>query len=295
MNILIACLSFEYLTGMEMYMYELSRELEKRGHAVTIVSRIGGGEITERARQNGVRTFIYSNYPAGQNYDILHLNEMEPAIFALQHHPRTPAISTVHSQYPCENPYLDHRVFRYVCIRPEIQAKIVAVEKIPIEQTLVIYNGIDIERFNKNFTATPRARKVVVFPGTIHDLRRPAIWHLARRAIAEDFDAVFVGNVYDKNYPRLYPKHKNVYYYRAEWDVEKYYHHSDETAGILLGRTTIEGWACGLPGWIYDVDLKGNIRSVALYQPPADMEPFDIKAVTTKYERLYAAAIEAKK
>ena len=51
----------------------------------------------------------------------------------------------------------------------------------------------------------------------------------------------------------------NVKHFGPTLDVDKYIHKCSETAGILLGRTTIEGWMCGKDGWIYDVDKNGNI------------------------------------
>ena len=44
-------------------------------------------------------------------------------------------------------------------------------------------------------------------------------------------------------------------------EIEKFVKECDETAGILLGRTTIEGWMCGKPSWIYKVDSGGFILS----------------------------------
>ena len=47
-----------------------------------------------------------------------------------------------------------------------------------------------------------------------------------------------------------------------------------ETAGIQLGRTTIEGWVAGKPGWIYKVDDQGNILDIQFHEPPADVEKY---------------------
>jgi len=44
-----------------------------------------------------------------------------------------------------------------------------------------------------------------------------------------------------------------------------------ETAGILLGRRTIEGWLCEKPGWIYNVDENGYILNKEKYNLPEDI------------------------
>ena len=41
-----------------------------------------------------------------------------------------------------------------------------------------------------------------------------------------------------------------------------------------MGRTTIEGWMCGKPGWIYKVDSGGFILSKEKLDPPVDLEKF---------------------
>jgi hypothetical protein len=69
----------------------------------------------------------------------------------------------------------------------------------------------------------------------------------------------------------------HVKYFDSTYDVEPFVKNCKETAGILLGRTTIEGWLCGKPGWIYDVDGSGNIRGKILYQVPDDINKFDSK------------------
>ena len=62
------------------------------------------------------------------------------------------------------------------------------------------------------------------------------------------------------------------------------------TAGILLGRTTIEGWLCGKPGLIYDIDESGEIKSKKLHNPPEDINKFSSKIIVdeiiSKYETI---------
>jgi hypothetical protein len=70
-------------------------------------------------------------------------------------------------------------------------------------------------------------------------------------------------------------------------EVDKYIHKCSETAGILLGRTTIEGWMCGKPGWIYDVDDKGNVINKQLHNVPSDIEKFYSMNVANKIKEEY--------
>ena len=67
-------------------------------------------------------------------------------------------------------------------------------------------------------------------------------------------------------------KENHIKHFNATWNVEKYVKNCKETAGIMLGRTTIEGWMCGKGGWIYEVDSNGNIVKKEFHNPPADSE-----------------------
>ena len=94
MRILIAVVNFRFLTGAELYVYELSRSLAARGHEVTVVSQTGG-EIAERARAHGVRVCSYRELPADAGFDVMHVQELRPARWAMNRFPDTPAIATV--------------------------------------------------------------------------------------------------------------------------------------------------------------------------------------------------------
>jgi hypothetical protein len=82
-------------------------------------------------------------------------------------------------------------------------------------------------------------------------------------------------------------ENKNVKYFKSTYDIENFIHNSDETAGILLGRTTIEGWMCNKPGWIYNVDNMGNIISKELFNTPEDMDKFKSSNVSKIIKQTY--------
>ena len=67
-------------------------------------------------------------------------------------------------------------------------------------------------------------------------------------------------------------KENHIKHFNATWNIEKFVKNCKETAGIMLGRTTIEGWMCGKGGWIYNVDSKGDITEKEFYDPPFDSE-----------------------
>jgi hypothetical protein len=86
------------------------------------------------------------------------------------------------------------------------------------------------------------------------------------------------------NYIKSYD---HVKYFESTYEIEKFVKNCSETAGVLLGRTTIEGWMCGKPGWIYNVDSSGNIIDKKLYEVPSDVEKYYSSNVSKKIKDSY--------
>jgi hypothetical protein len=84
----------------------------------------------------------------------------------------------------------------------------------------------------------------------------------------------------------------HVSYFPPTANVESFIHKCDETAGILLGRTTIEGWLCGKKGWIYNVDNQGEIISKELHDIPSDVERFKSENVAKEIIELYKSILD---
>jgi hypothetical protein len=84
----------------------------------------------------------------------------------------------------------------------------------------------------------------------------------------------------------------HVKYFEPTPNVEKYIQQCDITAGILLGRTTIEGWMCGKSGWIYDVDNTGNILSKELHEVPSDIDKFNSTNVAKETIKQYESILD---
>jgi len=298
LNILIGCLNFNDYTGSELYVYELARGYKKLGHNVTICSNIGG-EMVKKVKSLGIETFSFDEppgfkrsdgnimvnspngpvrIPQGQLYrvsdvkfDILHLNHKPVTEYFLNLYPNIPSICTIHSEViELEEPVISDRISHYICIRPEIQEYIVDRFNIPKEKTSVIYNPFDTDRF-KNYPQPKSDKKRVLFVGTIDYLREKSIIDLVEKTKNDNKELWVVGKK-RIDIPQLNNSH--VRYFPPTWKVEEYIKECHETAGILLGRTTIEGWLCGKPGWIYNVDNSGEIIDVSYNEPPNDIGKF---------------------
>jgi glycosyltransferase involved in cell wall biosynthesis len=315
LKVLLSCLFFKTFTGSEMYVYELARGLKKLNCDVTVLSDIDG-PLSKIAQQQGIKVLSFNNPPGYKlgdgkwsmntpqgiqtsqpnmmykisevNYDIIHTQHLPVTNQVCQMYPNIDKISTIHSEViELENPVLNDTIKKYICIRPEIQEHIVNKFNINKNNTEVIYNPIDCERFNTKNTSD---NNYVLFVGTLDYLRENAIKDLVEYSKSINKMLWLVGEN-KSNYLEDLLKHPHVRYYGATNKVETFVKNCSETAGILLGRTTIEGWMCGKPGWIYNVDESGYILNKERFDIPNDISKFNSLEVAKKIKEEYIKII----
>jgi glycosyltransferase involved in cell wall biosynthesis len=294
LKILFTCLSFKTLTGSELYVYQLAKSLKKMGHDVSVMSEIGG-PLTDMAKKDGIKVYSireplgyklgdgkwgFQNgeisqpnvlYPVGElMVDLIHTQHKPITEHICRLYPNVPKISTIHSEViDLENPYVHESIKKYIAIRPEIKDYLITEHSIPEEKIRVIYNPID----NTKFKSSTTSENYVLFVGTLDYLRKNTIFDLVEKTKEKGMKLVVVGE--DKSiYLNDLKSHSHVEYHPATWSVEKYVSKCKETAGIQLGRTTIEGWISGKPGWIYKVDDQGNILDIEYHEPPSDVDKY---------------------
>ena len=311
-RVLLSCLNFKNLTGSELYVFELAKELKKLNCSVTVLSQIGG-PLTEMAKKLGIKCLSFEeapgfkmgdgkwgfNGPNGSevskenamyrisdvNYDIIHMQHKPVAERMLQFYPELNKIYSIHSEViELENPIKDNTIKKYIAIRPEIKDYIVNNFEIPEEQVDIIYNPIDNDKFKPN--PSIKTENAVLFVGTIDYLRKETILDLMERTKEEGKELWLVGE--DKgNYLPFVLTEPHVKHFPPTWSVENFIYRCEETAGIQLGRTAIEGWLCGKPSWIYKVDSGGFILSKEKFNPPTDLEKYYTMNVAKQIKEEY--------
>ena len=311
LKVMLSCLFFKTFTGSEMYVYELARGLKKLNCDVTVLSDING-PLSKIAQQQGIKVLSFSdapgyklgdgkwslNTPQGSqpsqpnvmykvgevHYDIIHTQHLPVTNQMCQMYPNIDKISTIHSEViELENPVINESIKKYICIRPEIQDHIVNKFNVNKNMTEVIYNPIDGERFNTKNTSDDN---YVLFVGTLDYLRENTIKDLVEYSKSINKMLWLVGEN-KSNYLEDLLKRSHVKYYDATSKVESFVKNCSETAGILLGRTTIEGWMCGKPGWIYNVNESGEILNKERFDIPKDVNKFDSIEVAKKIKEEY--------
>lgn len=318
LKVLIGCLNFTNLTGSEIYVYELAKGLIKKGCDVTVVSTIGNpmvklaniagiktasiqeppgyklGDGSWLIKRDGVETVSRKNVLYNiqkTNFDIIHLNHKPITEHLLNLYPDVPAICTIHSEIiPVEEPVINENIKKYIAIRPVIKELLENKFEIPSDKIEIIYNLIDANRFKPS--KINKVKNRTLFVGTIDTLRKNMILDLVKTTKENGKELYIVGKNNDNYLEELINNNPHVSYFPPLFNVEKMVQECDETAGIMLGRTTIEGWMCGKKGWIYDVDSNGVILSKKLFDIPNDVNKFDSLNVVEKIMDEYIKIIE---
>lgn len=315
-KVLLSSLFFKNYTGSEMYVYELAKSLTKLNCDVTVLSDIDG-PLSRQSKQYGIKTIPFNeppgyklgdgkwglNTPEGfqttqpnmlykisdVDFDIVHVQHKPVTERILQLYPTLPKIATIHSEViDLEDPINDETILKYITIRPEIKDKITAVDGIDESKVEVIYNPIDENRFN---TKNTKDEGYILFVGTIDYLRENTIKDISNYAKENNRELWLVGEN-KSNYLNDLLTESHVKHFGPTSDVQRFVKNSHETAGILLGRTTIESWLCGKNSWIYNVDSSGIILNKELTTPPEDVDKFKSLEIAKKIKENYIDIIK---
>lgn len=325
MKVLLSCLNFNGYTGSELYIFELAKELIKNNCEVSICSNIGN-PLESIANKLGIKMYDLNepphfkrgdgkwgfNTPEGQkiskdgvlypispaDFDIIHTNHKPVTEHILKLYHGIPIVTTIHSEViALEHPVVDDRINKYIVIRPEISEYIQNYFNVPEGKTTVIYNPIDYKRFNGDNNKI-KGTNTTLFVGTLDYLRKETLLDLIRYTHDEKRDLIIIGKENNVSFESLINdasisdiSKDHVKYEGPTPNVEKYLKQCDETAGILLGRTTIEGWLSGKKSWIYDVDDTGEIKSKKLHEIPEDIDKFKSNNVVEEILKVYKEVI----
>lgn len=286
MKILLGCLNANGLGGSELYHYELARELYAAGHDITLFTMRQIDWMDQvRLKLQHVRQLDLTNLDMSEKYDIIVASQPQVNLFMLEQFKDTPIISIIHSEIRSEDPVLDPRIAHYIAIRKPIADMLIDTYKIPKNKVSLIYNPIDRSRFNED-EAEKLERYSGIFVGEVLDpIRFKAVQHIVQQCIENDWDLYIMSESrYDFNHP-------NIKYVDKRWDTENLVQMMNFTAGILLGRTTLEGWCCGVPGYMYIIDIHGNIQSIETTAPDYIKQLCDSKYVAEQHIQLYKTYI----
>jgi glycosyltransferase involved in cell wall biosynthesis len=316
-KVLLSCLFFKTFTGSELYVFELAKNLINLNCDVTVMSDIGG-PLTDMAKRLGIKVIPHDSPPGYKmgdgvwgfntpngiqtsvkgalyqvslaDFDIIHIQHKPVAERILQLYPNIPKIYTIHSEIiSLEDPVKHESIKKYIAIRPEIKEHIVNNFEILDSEVEVIYNPVDEEKFKKT---TDKSENYVLFVGTIDYLRQETILDLVNYSRDINKELWIVGEN-KSNYLQEILVNSHVKHFSPTWKIEPFINRCYETAGIQLGRTTIEGWMGGKDSWIYNVDSSGTIIKKEKFSPPNDIQKYYSSNVCNQIKKEYLKILNA--
>jgi pyruvyltransferase len=316
LKVLIGCLSFSELTGSELLTLETAKGLSERNCEVSVVSASISDKFKHICKKYGIKTYTinepphyklgdgewYINTPNGpqqtqknilyrvnqETFDIIHVNHTPITERLLKLYPESNFVNTVGSEIiDLENPVIDEKIKKYIAVRPTIKDYLINEYKIDDDDIEIIYNPINNNRFKHIKLPSGTNKKVTLFVGTMDFLREKPINDLVNRCEKDDKELWLVGKDtmgYGKNISNT---KEHVKYFEPTDNIEEFYYKCDETCGIMLGRTTIEGFLCGKPGIIYNVDKYGEIIGCTYNEVPKDLSIFKYDYNINKIKKVY--------
>jgi hypothetical protein len=289
MRILLGCLNVNGLGGSELYHYELARELALTGNSIDLFT-LRNIDYTDQVRAKLLKLDINQvdlrTIDTSKEYGIIVVSQPEVNQFVLNNFNNTPIISIIHSEIRSETPVVDSRISHYIGIRQPIVDMLVNEYGIPKEKVSLIYNPIDTSRFKPaDKKQTDKVRGL--FVGEVLDpIRFQTVSHLVQSCVENDWELLIMSDSrYDFNHP-------NITYIDKRWNTEEIVKYVDFTGGILLGRTTLEGLCCNVPGYVYHIDIQGSILSIELVEPRELPKLCDSTYVAKQHLHLYNKLIQ---
>lgn len=266
MNILITCNTMCYMSGSPLYNYTLAMELAKQ-HNVYIYSSFNKWVIEDDSkdimRKNlesvGIKCIDMSHKLDNIRFDLV--------ICSQQTLPKNilykKLINIIHSEYDNEVPINNANI--YVGIRPSIVEHL--KNKYNIDAVLV-YNGVDRNRFNRNIKATHLGHYTeVVIPCTLDKLRERFLNYWIDKANNELLVMIYGLQCGAKLHTNPFAIILPPTFY-----IEQAMSEADYIAGILLGRVNLEANSIGIPSYIHNPEQPEEYTQFLLSEEEFDQK-----------------------
>lgn len=162
MRVLLTNYNLQGRSGTELYIYELSLALLKRGHhPVVYTPRLGALGLELRSHTVPV---IDDLKKLAERPDIIHGQHSLPSVEALLRFPSTPGIFVCHDRlaWTDEPPPLS-RFVRWVAVDHNCRDRLVAEGGIDPAKVTVLYNAVDLHKFPARAPLPEQPRKALIF------------------------------------------------------------------------------------------------------------------------------------
>jgi hypothetical protein len=270
--------------GSELFHYELIKGLSQYKNLDITVATLTNPNISfhlwKDIKQLGVNISSLNWYQQTlllPEFDLILVSQPHPTQIVCKHFPTTPKISIIHSALRSEDAIKHESIKHYIAVQPDIYRCLKNQYGIKPKDISLLYNPFDTTRFKKYPNHRHSLNGVLV--GEINDpLRRHMIEHAVQNCINEGMELIIISK------SKFDYKHDLIKVVDQCYNTEDYLKNADFTVG-LGGRQLIEGWLCGIPGYIYKVKPDGSILDIQLKYPPKTLR-FERSYVSLQYYNL---------
>jgi len=296
MKILLSCHSLIHPAGSELYHFELGKILSDYIKDLTLFTFNDFSPLSTDSKyyplidtllKKGVKLITSKELDPNEKYDLIISSQPYVTQLMCDVYPNINKINIIHSPYRSEEPIYHVSIKHYIAVDVFVLKYLKNELKIPSNKISLIFNGINFDKFNKNNKIKLERTTGILIGGWNDPLRNKMYNHICEYCIKNNWDLFVVGN----SYPDI-SKPKNIKFFSGIYNTEIFTSAADFTVG-LGGRTTIEGWAFGIPSYIYKVNSLGDIIDIQLKYSPK-MDRFDIKNVGLQHIELYKKIINNK-
>lgn len=176
MRILITNNTLDWRAGTELYVFDIARELQRRGHRAVAFSQRQGA-VAASLRDSGIAV-VDDPRKMGAPPDVIHGHHHLETLIALTSFPGVPAINFCHGWEPWqEAPLRFPRVLRYVAVDQPCWEKLVLENGIPAGKVERLLNFVDTARFPCRSPLLAAPRRALAFgnyflPGPAFEMMR---------------------------------------------------------------------------------------------------------------------------
>lgn len=294
MKILVACTRIDEIAGSELYHYELCKELSTQGHDVTLCTYLPVDSPNASTKQysivptlleKGVQIVHIGQLTGNEVFDIGVVSQPHVTQAICNILPNLNKVSIIHSPYRSEEVVVHSSIKHYIAVDVFVYRYLKTVLKIPPKQLSLIYNAVDPTKFNTDGRISLERTTGLYVGGWNDPLRNVMFNHIVQECIKNDWDLFVVGSTQrGGGYP------PNIKFFDGIYNIELFTKAANFTVG-LGGRTLIEGWMSGIPGYIYKVNPAGDILEVTLKYPPKVSRFYNYNIVK-EHIKLYTAINE---
>ncbi|MHB8170348.1 MAG: glycosyltransferase family 4 protein [Thermincolia bacterium] len=250
MKILLTNYSLSSPGGSETFLYSLACQLRLLNHHVELYSPRLEGIMYNRFRVAG---FPCHNSLTGQeHYDIIHIQHHDPALDVLTHLSHIPIVYTSLGVLPIqEHPPapIVSATKQFIAVSEEVKAMLINLHGIPEHKIKIIRNGIDVTRFRPLKPPRRNNRNINILINDRYPEQLNNYIALAGQCRKLPFHFSLLGHYDPKLQTWLKSRRLPCRLVPPLWNVEKVIQNHDIVIG--LGRSALEGMACGKPVIVY--------------------------------------------